>query len=282
MQRTKPLLVAFQGESGAYSEQAALAYFDSQVDTLACPSLEKVFESVECNASEYGVVPIENFYAGTIVQTFDLLDRYHLFIIGECMHRVVHALLAPKGSVLSDIKRVFSHPQALGQCETFLREHCMEAVPALDTAGAAREISQRNILSEAAIAHATCANTYGLKVLRRSIQAKRRNITRFLVLSREPVHPTGNVKTSLLFETRHIPSALYKALGGFATNGVNLTKIESRPSRRKPMDYCFYLDFEGDPQDKAIKNALRELRFFSKRVRIFGTYLKSQTCSGIV
>ncbi|MBI4777230.1 MAG: prephenate dehydratase [Deltaproteobacteria bacterium] len=282
MEKTRPLLVAFQGERGAYSEQAALAYFGSQADTLAYPGLDRVFESVECSASEYGVVPIENFYAGTIVQTFDLLDRHRLFIVGECMHRVVHALLGPKGSTLSDVKRAFSHPQALGQCETFLREHGIEAVPAFDTAGAAREVSQRGIASEAAIAHATCAKIYGLRVLRRSIQATRRNITRFLVLGREPVRPTGNVKTSLLFETRHLPSALYKALGGFATNGVNLTKIESRPSRRKPMDYRFYLDFEGSPEDKAIKNALRELRFFSKRVRIFGTYLKSTGCSANV
>ena len=282
MHKTNPLPVAFQGENGAYSQQAALAYFDTEVDTLPCPNLDKVFESVECRAAGHGVVPVENFYAGTIVQTFDLLDRYNLFIVGECMHRVVHALLAPKGSVLSGIKRVFSHPQALDQCETFLREHGIEAVPALDTAGAAREVSERNIPSEAAIAHASCGKIYGLKVLKRSIQATRRNITRFLVLGREPVEATGNVKTSLLFETRHIPSALYKALGGLATNGVNLTKIESRPSRRKPMDYCFYLDFEGSPKDKSIKNALRELRFFSKRVRIFGTYQIAKGYSGMV
>ncbi len=267
--------VAFQGERGAHSQRAALSYFGEEVVTVPCSNLDKVFNAVEQGEAEYGIVPIENSYAGTIVATMDLLERYDLFIIGETSTKIRHALLGVPGTKAEDVRRVYSHPQALEQCEGFLRESGFESVPALDTAGAAREVSERGIREEAAVAHVSCAKIYGLRVLRRSIQTWKNNATRFLILGTKPVQASGLVKTSLVFETRHIPSALFKALGGFATNGVNLTKIESRPSKKRPLHYAFHLDFEGAPEERAVQNALRELRFFSKRVRIFGTYAKA-------
>lgn len=264
--------VGFQGERGAYSEDAAMRYFGATIEPVPFGSLEKVFLAVEAGEVSYGLVPVENSYAGTITQTEDLLERFDLYIVGEYLLAVRHALLGNTGCRLEELRRVYSHPQALEQCEAFLRERGLQGMPSLDTAGAAREVKERGRLDEAAIAHASCGAVYGLRVVKRSIQTSRTNRTRFLVLSREPVKASGEVKTSLVFETRHIPAALYKALGGFATNGINLVRIESRPSKKKPMHYAFHVDFVGSPSEKSVRNALGELRFFSRRVRILGTY----------
>jgi prephenate dehydratase len=255
--------VAFQGERGAYSEMACYDFFGSEVDVLPLASLDEVFQAVSDGSAEMGMAPIENIYAGTVTKTYDLLMAHNLFIVGETHQRIVLCLLANPGTHLGKINRVYSHPQALEQCEKFLATLPVESVSTRDTAGAARFVKERGHLEEAAIAHEACTGIYGLELLKRSIETDPDNATRFVVISRRHLKVTEDVKTSLVFATKHIPAALYKCLGGFATNGVNLTKIESRPHKAEKTGYLFYLDFEGHPEDSNVMEALRELNFFA-------------------
>jgi prephenate dehydratase len=229
---------------------------------------------VSDGTAEMGMVPIENTYAGTVTKTYDLLLTHALFIVGETYQPIVHCLLANSSSSLDQIRRVYSHPQALEQCESFLLSLGAEPMPTSDTAGAARLIRERGDIEEAAIAHESCAEIYGLQLLKRSVQSNPHNATRFVVVSKRHLKVTKDVKTSLVFSTRHIPAALYKCLGGFATNGVNLTKIESRPHKTEHSGYLFYLDLEGHPEDAPIKEALAELDFFASFVKMLGSYPK--------
>lgn len=264
--------VAFQGERGAYSEMACYDFFGSEVDVLPLASLDEVFQAVSDGSAEMGMAPIENIYAGTVTKTYDLLMAHNLFIVGETHQRIVLCLLANPGTHLGKINRVYSHPQALEQCEKFLATLPVESVSTRDTAGAARFVKERGHLEEAAIAHEACTGIYGLELLKRSIETDPDNATRFVVISRRHLKVTEDVKTSLVFATKHIPAALYKCLGGFATNGVNLTKIESRPHKAEKAGYLFYLDFEGHPEDSNVMEALRELNFFASFVKILGAY----------
>lgn len=264
--------VAFQGEQGAYSEIACYDFFGREVKTLPLPSLEQVFQAVHEGEAEMGVVPIENSYAGTVTKTYDLLMRHDLFIVGETHQRIIHSLLANPGTSIEQIRRIYSHPQALEQCDTFLSSLAAVPVPWSDTAGAARVVKERGSAEEAAIAHEACAKLYGLQVLKRSIESTPRNTTRFVILSRRGLKVKKDVKTSLIFATQDIPAALYKCLGGFATNGVNLTKLESRPHKTERSGYLFYLDLEGHPEDPQVKEALRELHFFAAFVKMLGSY----------
>jgi prephenate dehydratase len=266
--------VAFQGEHGAYSEMACYDFFGSEVAAVGLPTLNHVFQAVSDGSAEMGIVPIENTYAGTVTTTYDLLLTHNLFIVGETYQRIVHCLLANPGSSLERISQVYSHPQALEQCESFLTELGAEPLPVRDTAGAARLIKERGSPEEAAIAHEQCASIYGLELLRKSIEANSDNATRFLVISSKHLKVTKDVKTSLVFGTKHIPAALYKCLSGFATNGVNLTKIESRPHKAEPSQFLFYLDLEGHPEDPNVKEALDELHFFAAFVKLLGSYPK--------
>jgi prephenate dehydratase len=266
--------VAFQGERGAYSEVACYDFFGSEVTALPFPRLDEVFQVVSDGTFEMGIVPIENTHAGTVNRTYDLLLAHDLFIVGETYQRIVHCLLAKKGTRLDRIRRVYSHPQALEQCEGFLMSLDAEPLPTHDTAGAARMVKERGNPEEAAVAHETCAGIYGLKILKKSIETNASNATRFVVISRKHLKVTNDVKTSLVFATRHIPAALYKCLGGFATNHVNLTKIESRPRKDDQSGYLFYLDLEGHPEDANVKEALEELRFFASFVKMLGSYPK--------
>jgi len=263
---------AFQGERGAYSEVACYDFFGHEVDTLPLSSLENVFQAVGDGSAEMGVVPIENTYAGTVTTTYDLLMTHNLFIVGETYQRIVHCLLANPGARLDQIRRVYSHPQALEQCDAFLSSLGAEGIPTRDTAGAARQIKEVGSPEEGAIAHEACAKLYGLDLLKKSIETTQQNTTRFVIISRRHLKVTKDVKTSLVFATRHIPAALYKCLGGFATNGVNLTKIESRPHKAEKAGYLFYLDLEGHPEDTNVKEALKELQFFASFVKMLGSY----------
>jgi len=263
---------AFQGERGAYSEVACYDFFGHEVDTLPLSGLENVFQAVGDGSAEMGVVPIENTYAGTVTTTYDLLMTHDLFIVGETHQRIVHCLLANPGARLDQIRRVYSHPQALEQCDAFLSSLGAEGIPTRDTAGAARQIKEVGSPEEGAIAHEACAKLYGLDLLKKSIETTQQNTTRFVIISRRHLKVTKDVKTSLVFATRHIPAALYKCLGGFATNGVNLTKIESRPHKAEKAGYLFYLDLEGHPEDTNVKEALKELQFFASFVKMLGSY----------
>jgi prephenate dehydratase len=266
--------VAFQGERGAYSEMACYDFFGSEIDLLPLSTLDSVFQAISDGSAEMGVTPIENTYAGTVTKTYDLLLAHNLFIVGETHQRIILCLLANPGTNLDQINRVYSHPQALEQCEAFLATLNVESVPTRDTAGAARLVKERGHVEEAAIAHEACAQIYGLELLKRSIETDPDNATRFVVISRRHLKITEDVKTSLVFATKHIPAALYKCLGGFATNGVNLTKIESRPHKAEKAGYLFYLDLEGHPEDPDVMEALRELNFFASFVKILGSYPK--------
>ncbi|MDR5694316.1 MAG: prephenate dehydratase [Armatimonadota bacterium] len=265
--------VAFQGERGAYSEEAVALLFHD-VDLLPCRTLREVFEATAAGSVDSGVVPVENSQAGSINETYDLLLRYDLFITGEVDVRVQHCLLGLPGETLESIKKVFSHPQALAQCEEFLRRLGAEMIPTYDTAGSAKMVAHEKLSGCAAVASRRAAMLYGLQVLASGIETNPDNYTKFLAIGREPAPYTPVSKTSLVFATRNVPGALYRALGVFATREINLTKLESRPSRRRPWEYIFYLDFEGHLQDSACREALEELKKYTTFLKILGSYPK--------
>ena len=265
-------IVAFQGENGAYSQEAARQFFGTQVETLPCRSFEDVFRAVEGRAADYGILPIENSMAGSINKAYDLLLDYDLKIWGEVLLRIRHCLLANPGAKLEDIRQVRSHPQALAQCERFLLEHGMEAIPAYDTAGSAKELAASPQEGVAAIASELAAQVYDLEILAANIEDSPNNYTRFFVLSQDDPPKGERNKTSLVFSTRHVPGALHACLGEFAEQGINLTKLESRPRRDKPWHYVFYLDFEGHWQDPKCEKALLGLLRKASFVKILGSY----------
>lgn len=265
--------IAFQGMKGAYSEQACRECFPGE-QYVACKTFEDVFSMVVDGQAYLGVVPVENSMAGGISDSYDLLAAHHLHIVGEYYLRVNHCLLGLQESRIEDIHTVSSHPQALAQCRVFIRERGWNRVSAYDTAGAASDLVARQEIHEAAIASELCAELYGLKILMRAIQGNALNTTRFLVISQKELASDARAphKTSLFFEVRNIPAALYKCLGGFATNNVNLTRLESRPIPGKHWSYHFHLDFQGKPDDPHCRLALEELAFFTSDFKILGCY----------
>ncbi len=265
-------IIAYQGEPGAYSQEAAHQHFGDLVNTLACHSFEEIFKAIEEGRATYGVLPVENSQAGSINQAYDLLLDHDLRVIGEVKLRVRHCLLVPPGTTAADIRSVQSHPQALAQCERYLRTRGWEPVPTYDTAGAARDLAANPIPSRAAIASALAGKIYGLDVLDVGIEDSPENTTRFFVLGREEVPPAARNKTSIVFATSHTPGALYHALGEFATRGINLTKIESRPRRNRPWHYVFYVDLEGHYQDLGVSRALSNLLTRAAFVKLLGSY----------
>ncbi|MBF0184901.1 MAG: prephenate dehydratase [Magnetococcales bacterium] len=265
--------IAFQGMRGAYSEQACREKMPGH-HTVPCKTFEELFQQVEEGHVDLGMLPVENSVAGSVSDSYDLLARHRLFIIGEHYQRVRHCLLALPGCRLEEIQAVYSHPQALAQCHNYIKKHGWSKFAVYDTAGAAADLVGRNNRHEAALASALCAELYQLDILGKDIQDSRHNTTRFLLIAREASHPPVEVacKTSLLFEVRNIPAALYKCLGGFATNGINLTRLESRPLPGRHWSYQFYLDFEGHPEDAACELALEEISFFTDSLKILGCY----------
>jgi chorismate mutase / prephenate dehydratase len=265
---------AFQGEIGAYSEEAAFQYFGRSVIVKPCESLDVVFKLVEQGEVPYGVVPIENSLEGSISRVYDLLLSSSLSVYGELELRIMHSLIANHDATLDTIKKVYSHPQALGQCQTFLRHLGCELVSTYDTAGSVKLIKEQNIADGAAVASVRAAEIYKMKVLAREIEDNPNNFTRFFILSKHDSPPTGKDKTSIVFSVKHKPGALYNALKEFADSKINLTKIESRPTRQKAWEYNFYLDFEGHHQDKLVKDTLDRLEKHSSFLKILGSYPK--------
>jgi len=265
--------VAFQGERGAYSESAAVAFFGEEIIPLACESFDSVFTRVEAGESDYGVVPIENSLAGSIHRNYDLLLRHKLFIVGELNLRVAHHLIALPGVELGDVQRVYSHPQALAQCERSLAAlGGLEKVPTYDTAGSVRMLKDRELRDGAAIASRRAAEIYAMKVLASDFEDNSQNYTRFLMLHPEEVVPRGLAKTSIVFSVENEPGALFKCLSVFALRDIDLTKIESRPLQGRPWEYFFYLDFAGSLQEERCRNAINHLQEITIFFRNLGSY----------
>ncbi|HEY2012876.1 MAG TPA: prephenate dehydratase [Bryobacteraceae bacterium] len=276
-------LVAFQGARGAFSEEAARKLLGQNVNVLPCERFEELFRSLKDGRTEGAVVPIENTLAGSVHENYDHLQNFELPIVAETSVRIVHNLIAPKGVSFSSIRRVFSHPVALNQCLDFFAQHPqIERIPFYDTAGSVKMVIEEGLTDAGAIASAVSSEIYGGRILRKSIESDRQNFTRFFLLRRPDYahrHPTvagAHVpwKTSLVFTTRNVPGALFRALSAFALRDLSLTKIESRPLRGKPWEYLFYLDFLGRVDSPNVQNALNHLREIADMLRILGCYPK--------
>ena len=267
-------LITFQGEPGAYSHAACLEAYPDMVP-VPCPTFEDAFATVDRGDARYAMIPIDNSVAGRVADNHHLLPDSKLHIVAEHFRAVNHQLLGPKGATLKTVKTVWSHVHALGQCRKFLRKHRYRAEVHGDTAGSAREVAELDDITVAAIASSLAADTYGLKVLARDIEDAVHNTTRFVVLARDPVTPdpkVGPAMMTFVFQVRNVPAALYKALGGFATNGVNMTKLESYQLGGSFNATQFYADIVGHPSEPSVKLAFEELGFFTTKIKILGVY----------
>jgi chorismate mutase/prephenate dehydratase len=269
------MTVAFQGEPGAYSEEAAFAFFGPAVTARHYETLEETFRAVEKGETRAAIIPVENSLEGTVGRAYDLLSETPLKVSGEIEHRIVHCLIAHPGARLDEIKQVYSHPQALGQCQNFIRHLDYCPVPAYDTAGSAKIIKEQGLKNAAAIASARAAQIYGMEVLAWEIEDNPHNFTRFLILSHQDSPPTGRDKTSIVFSVKHRPGALYAVLQQLAELNINMTKIESRPTRQKPWEYNFHLDFDGHRSDPAPSAALALLEEMCLYLKVLGSYAKA-------
>lgn len=265
--------IAFQGEYGANSDMACRAVFPD-LETRPCHSFDDVFRAVSDGDADLAMIPVDNTIAGRVADVHTLMPHWDLFIIGEHFQPIKHTLLGLPGTKAGDLEHVHSHVHAIPQCRNYLNSLKAEAHVHADTAGAAKDVAARGDKAHGAIASELAAEIYGLEVLARDIDDEAQNVTRFLILSPEPDFPSvdaPDVMTSLLFEVRNIPAALYKALGGFATNGLSLTKLESYVDSNFQAAR-FYCDVEGHPEDEAFHRALEELGFFAADVKLLGAY----------
>jgi prephenate dehydratase len=273
--------VAFQGERGAFSEEAARRLLGPRIEVLPCQRFEDVFRALHQKKVQAAVIPIENTLHGSVHENYDHLLHFDLPIVGETSVRIVHNLIAPPGVPFAKIRRVFSHPVAINQClDFFARNPQLERVPFYDTAGSVKMVMSEGLRDAGAIASAVAAETYAARILRRSIEDDRQNFTRFFTLRRprdarrvpKPRKEGTQWKTSLVFTTGNIPGALFKSLSVFALRDLNLLKIESRPLRGKPWEYLFYLDFIGHVDEPVCRNALRHLGELADMLRVLGCY----------
>ena len=266
--------VAFQGEPGAYANLAAREALP-QCECVPTPTFEAALDAVRDGITDLAIIPIENSLHGRIADIHHLLPEAGLYIVGEHFHRVRHQLLAIKGATLDGLKTVLSQGPALGQCRRIIRDLKLTAQNWHDTAGSARHVAELKDPSVAAIASKLAAEFYGLEILKPDIEDAGHNMTRFLIMAREADHAPHDgraVVTTFIFRVRNVPAALYKAMGGFATNGVNLTKLESYQLGGSFNATQFYVDIEGHPEDRLVRLALEELQFFSTRLTILGVY----------
>ena len=274
-------MVAFQGERGAFSEEAAHRLLGPAIEVLPCPRFEDVFRALDRKKVQAAVIPIENTLHGSVHENYDHLLHFNLPIVGETNVRIVHNLIAAPGVGFGKIRRVFSHPVALNQCLDFFAAHPqLEKIPFYDTAGSVKMVMAEGLQDAAAIASSVAAEIYGARILRRSIEDDRQNFTRFFALRRpgdvrrQPIRVKKGAqwKTSLVFTTRNVPGALFRSLSAFALRDLNLAKIESRPLRGKPWEYLFYLDFMGQVSDPVCRNALSHLGEVADLLRVLGSY----------
>jgi prephenate dehydratase len=272
----RPKRIAFQGEPGANSHIACNQAYPSH-EPLPCPTFEDAFAAVRGGRAKLAMIPIDNSIAGRVADIHHLMPRSGLHIVGEWFLPVQHQLMAPRGATLKTIRTVESHVHALGQCRRIIRKLGIRAVVAADTAGAAREVAEAGDITRAALATGLAAKIYGLQILKKDVADAKHNTTRFVVLARKPKWANRkelHVVTTFVFEVRNIPAALYKALGGFATNGINMTKLESYMVNGSFAATQFYADVQGHPKDRSLELALEELEFVSrpKSLKILGVY----------
>ncbi len=274
--------IAFMGVEGANADLACRQK-EPYMHTLPVASFEDVFEAVDSGRARLGMIPIENSQAGRVAEIHNILPHTNLHIVAEHIQKVEHHLLGPKGAKTGDVKEVYSHPQALMQCRKYLREHHFNSNIWSNTATAAKNVAEWKDNTKAAIASGLAAELYGLEILERNIEDADDNITLFVLLAKEPVDPDpseGRTLTSLLFELRNVPAALYKALGGFATNGIDMIKLESYIKGGGSTEAQFFMTFEGNPAEQHVKRAIEELGFFSRRVKVLGVYLADEKRRG--
>ncbi|MBT9371536.1 prephenate dehydratase [Rhizobium sp. CSW-27] len=269
--------IAFQGDFGANSDMACRDMFPD-MEPLPCPTFEDAFTALESGEADLAMIPIENTLAGRVADIHHLLPESRLHIIGEYFMPIRFQLMVLPGVARDEIRTVHSHIHALGQCRKIIRSNGWKGVVAGDTAGAAKLVAERGDRSMAALAPRLAAGLYGLEIMQENVEDSESNVTRFVVLSRDEkwakrADDKDLIVTTFVFNVRNIPAALYKALGGFATNGINMTKLESYQIGGKFVATQFYADIEGHPDDAPVRRALEELRFFSEKVRILGTYL---------
>jgi prephenate dehydratase len=266
--------VAFQGEPGAYANLAARECL-AHVMAVPRPTFEDAIAAVRERATDLAIIPVENSLHGRIADIHHLLPEAGLYIVGEHFHRVRHQLLGLKGAPLAGLKTVFSQGPALGQCRKLIRDMKLTAQNWHDTAGSARHVAELKDPSVAAIASSLAAEIYGLEVLKGDVEDESHNMTRFLIMAPEPDDApleAGRVVTTFVFRVRNVPAALYKALGGFATNGVNMTKLESYQLGGSFNATQFYADIEGHPEERSVRLALEELQFFTSKLTVLGVY----------
>ena len=266
--------VAFQGEKGAYSHLACLEVFPD-VEAITCSTFEEAFQLAKDNSEYKIVIPIENSLAGRVADIHYLIPKYKLQIHAEHFQKVTHYLLGIKGSKIKDIKTARSHSQAIGQCSKIILDNKLKAIISADTAGSAKFIAEKKDKSESAIASKLAAKIYNLEIIKSCVEDESGNVTRFFVMGNEPKHPEFKDKkyiTSCIFKLKSIPAALYKALGGFATNGVNLCKLESFSVKNTFDQVNFYIDIEGHIEDMSLKKALEELSFHTEKLEVLGVY----------
>lgn len=267
--------IAFQGRAGAYSHMACMSAFPD-LEPLPCPTFAEAFKAVEAGRADVAMIPIDNSIAGRVADIHLLLPQHRLSVIAEHFIPVHHCLLGVHGAKLSDLKTVYSHVHALPQCKKLISDMGLKAVVFEDTAASAQKVAEAGDRTQCAIASALCAELYGLKILKKNVEDEAGNTTRFLALTKNAKVPTRQKNkiymTSLIFKVHNIPAALYKALGGFATNGINITKLESYLEGNKFHSAQFYCEFESHPDDVSFQYAIDELRFYAADIRMLGTY----------
>ena len=271
---SKKLKIAFQGEKGAYSHLACLEVFPN-ASTVACSTFEEAFQLARDNSEYKIVIPIENSLAGRVADIHYLIPKYKLQIHSEHFQKVTHNLLGIKGSKIKDIKTVRSHSQAIGQCNKMISENKLKPIISADTAGSAKFISEKKDKTDSAIASELAAKIYSLEILKSNVEDESGNVTRFFIMGKDSKHPEHKDKkyiTSCIFKLKSIPAALYKALGGFATNGVNLCKLESFSVKNTFDQVNFYIDIEGHIEDPSLQKALEELGFHTQKLDVLGVY----------
>ncbi len=279
---SKKIRVAFQGEMGAFSSEAARQLLGEDIQLIPCETFDKMFAAVEDQTADYCLAPLENSLFGSVYQNYDLLLKHDFQIVGETTLRIVHNLITAPETKLEDIKSIYSHPVALGQCRNFLAAHpTMKPIVASDTAGSVKMIMESREAGAAAIASNLAAAVYSAKILMSGIEDDPQNFTRFSLLARadeassHPLPEIENAKTSIVFSLENKTGSLYRAMAVFALREIDLTKIESRPMIGRPWEYSFYLDFNGHTAEKRVQNALAHLAEFAPLVKILGCYKKA-------